>query len=408
MLLALARGLAAILTLVGGAVAPPPLTGTVVDAAGDPVPHVVVRADGRVAHSGPDGRFTLAGVRPGPAVAHRPAWQPAGFVWDGDAAPVTVELAPQVHRAVLVPNSVASDDGRFAAALDRLAGTAATAVVFDTKDETGVIRFDTAVREAHDLGVVDVRFDADERLRQIERRGLHAITRIVVFEDPARAEADPDANLAGTWIDATDPANWEYPLDLAVEACERGFDEIQFDYVRFPAGRTAEVVRRRYDLTAEQRVATIAAFLAEAGARLRPLGCAVAADIFAIVLSAPDDQGIGQRVEDLSPHVDVLSPMIYPSHYNPGWLNLDDPNEHPAAVTADALDDAAPRIAPGVVIRPWLQAFLYTPAEVQAAIAEAEARGHGWMLWNVRGAYDREALGAPAPRRLANPPITAR
>ncbi len=384
-----------------------PLAGRVVSAAGDPVPGARVSVGGASAHTDGDGRFELGGARPGPGVVSKPGWSPVGFSWDGGAAPADVVLRPAIHRAILVPNVVAADDERFAAAIDMAAATAATAVVFDTKDETGIVRFDTAVADAHAWGVVRPAFDVDARLAVIKRHGLHAITRIVVFEDPARAEGQPEAKLAGTWIDATDPANWEYPLALAVEACERGFDEIQFDYVRFPDGRTAEAVRQRYGFGQEQRVGMIVAFLQEARARLHPLGCAVAADVFAIVMAAPDDQGIGQRFEEVSAAVDVISPMIYPSHYNDGWLGLDDPNEHPARVTADALDDGAARMAPGVVMRPWLQAFTYTPTQVQAAIAEAEERGYGWMLWNVVGRYDPAAIGI-ATAEPSVPAIEAR
>ncbi len=114
--------------------------------------------------------------------------------------------------------------------------------------------------------------------------------------------------------------------------------------------------------------------------------------MFAIVLSTANDQGIGQRPEELSEVVDVISPMIYPSHYSRGWLGFADPNDHPGPVTADALDDGAPRLAPGTIMRPWLQAFFYTPSQVREGIDAAAERGFGWMLWHVRGVYDLDAL----------------
>ena len=154
---------------------------------------------------------------------------------------------------------------------------------------------------------------------------MYAITRLVTFEDQVWVTADPDAKLAGLWIDATNPENWEYPLAIAVEACQLGFDEIQFDYVRFPAGRTAEAAQARRPLTADERVAAIAAFLTEARTRIHAAGCALSADIFAIVVSSPTDEGIGQRPEELSAAVDAISPMVYPSHYSPGWLGFPDP-----------------------------------------------------------------------------------
>ena len=124
------------------------------------------------------------------------------------------------------------------------------------------------------------------------------------------------------------------------------------------------------------------------------MGCAVSADIFGIVASSPTDEGIGQRPDELSAVTDALSPMIYPSHYSPGWLGYDDPNDHPGPVTANALDGALPRMASGSVLRPWLQAFYYSSAQIKAAIAEAEGRGVGWILWSASGSYSKNSLPA--------------
>jgi hypothetical protein len=254
------------------------------------------------------------------------------------------------------------------------------------------VHYDTAVAEAHAIGAVEVSYDPAARIAAAHDAGLYAITRIAVFEDPVRARARPEAKLAGSWIDMTDPANWEYPLALATEACGIGFDEIQFDYVRFPAGRTAEVARTRLPTTEEERVAAIVAFLAEARSRLLPMGCATSADVFAIVLSTENDQGIGQRPEDVSAVVDALSPMIYPSHYADGWIGLADPNDHPAAVTGDALDSGMPRLAATAVMRPWLQAFGWSSAQILSAVEAAEERGIGWLLWNAAGNYSAASL----------------
>jgi hypothetical protein len=223
--------------------------------------------------------------------------------------------------------------------------------------------------------------------------GLYAITRIVVFEDALRVKARPDEQLAGPWIDPMVKTAWDYNIDLAIEACELGFDEIQFDYVRYPAGRTARV-SGQLSLTEAERVAAIEGFLAEARSVLTPMGCEMSAAVFAIVVSVPDDQGLGQKPEELSGQLDALSPMVYPSHYSDGWLGFDDPNDHPYAVTADAIDDALPRMAPGARLRPWLQAFWWTNSQIRASIQAAEDRDVGWILWNVRSNFDRAALPA--------------
>ncbi len=193
--------------------------------------------------------------------------------------------------------------------------------------------------------------------------------------------------MAGAWVDATDRDNWAYPLALAEEACDLGFAEIQFDYVRYPAGRTAEIAADRVPATAEDRAAVIGSFLATARERLEPRGCGVSAAIFGIVMSSETDEGIGQTVEAVSASVDAVSPMLYPSHYGPGWLGFADPNDHPGPVIADALDDGIPRLSEPIQMRPWIQAFYYNGAQIGAQIDEAESRGAGWLLWNASGRY---------------------
>ena len=190
-------------------------------------------------------------------------------------------------------------------------------------------------------------------------------------------------------MDATDPESWTYPIELALEACEIGFDEIQFDYVRFPTdGDLSTTVFDDPNVTSEEgRVEAIAGFLSEARRQINEAGCAVSADIFSIVLSVPNDQGLGQKIEELSWAVDALSPMLYPSHYSRGWLGFDNPNDHPYEVVHEALSRGATRSEGGALMRPWLQAFAWTPEQVQESIMTAEDLGMGWLLWNATSSY---------------------
>jgi hypothetical protein len=167
--------------------------------------------------------------------------------------------------------------------------------------------------------------------------------------------------------------------------------------VRFPAGATGRAARSSHPVTQAERLEAVVGFLTEARERLHPEGCAVAVDVFAIVLSSPDDQGIGQRPEELSEVVDVLSPMVYPSHYAEGWLGFAEPNDHPAEVVADALDDGMARLAGTAVLRPWLQAFSYSSSRILGEIDQSEQRGLGWMLWNPGSRYEVEALPVGEP-----------
>lgn len=374
--------------------APTEVRGTVVSAVdGTPLDGAVLTVDGEpVAVTGPDGGFAVT-PEPGAVLTVRlPTWLPVTLDATPAVEPVAVELEPVVARGVRVGREVAADAERFADLLDLVAGTTVNALVFDTKDETGTVLYDTGVPEAARLGSITPVYDPGTLLGLAAERGLYPITRVVTFEDRVWAGADPEAKLAGAWVDAGDEANWDYPIGLAEEACRLGFAEIQFDYVRFPAGRTAQAAASLIPPTPDERAEVIATFLGRARERLAPLGCGVSAAIFGIVMSSETDEGIGQTVEAVGPQVDALSPMLYPSHYGPGWLGFADPNDHPGPVVADALDDGTPRAPASIQMRPWIQAFYYNGQQIGAQIAEAEARGAGWLLWNASGNYRADWL----------------
>ncbi|MFQ5555875.1 MAG: putative glycoside hydrolase [Acidimicrobiia bacterium] len=379
---------------------PLPLTGTVMAFRGPPLSGATVVTESGVARTGPEGTFTVSGIPRGRVAISKPGWQTVTTTWDGTGR-ISVMLAPRVVRALRVAKNVAGDAERFDELLNLAAGSVVNALIFDTKDESGRVLYQTRSATARRIGAVESWYDPASALASARRHGLYAITRIVTFEDVVWTDAEPAGVLAGTWMDPADPRNWVYPLQLAVEACELGFDEVQFDYVRYPTGRASRSARST-STTETERTAAIAAFLTEARTTLHSLGCAVSADVFAIIMATPDDQGIGQTPETVGPVVDAVSPMIYPGHYSDGWMGFEDPNDHPGPVVARALDDGAPRVALPTVVRPWLQAFGYTAKQVLASIAEAEARGTGWMLWNATGSYDagwlpRPTLPAPRP-----------
>jgi hypothetical protein len=193
------------------------------------------------------------------------------------------------------------------------------------------------------------------------------------------------------FLDPTDPEARQYGLDLAVEVCASGIDEIQFDYVRFPDALTSDAVLDQ-GTSDEVRVPTINGFLTQAVDQLHPMGCAVAADIFGFLTTAGDDGYIGQQWEEVAMIVDVVSPMVYPSHYSTGWYEFENPNEHPGPMVRNALSDGIKRLPRNVVVRPWLQDFGYNPAQVRAQIDSAEEFGLGWMLWNSASEVTTSAL----------------
>ena len=252
--------------------------------------------------------------------------------------------------------------------MDLVERTELNAVVLDIKDESGSIFHASEVEVATTADALKPEYDIEDLAAELHERGVYLVGRIVAFQDPIAARAIPAMairdtstnepfNKNGQWfLDPTDAKAQEYALDLAVEACRSGFDEIQFDYVRFPDGYP---VTARFDGPADEsgRVETITGFLETAEQRLNGMGCAVAADIFGFIISIENDGGIGQRLEELSHAVDVVSPMVYPSHYSTGWFEKDCPNDHPHDTVAGALDDGMPRLPATAVLRPWIQDF---------------------------------------------------
>ena len=379
------------------------LRGTVTDSSGFGLGGATVALATQEAVTDENGRFELSRAELGTITASRPGWHATEQFWDGEALVTEIHLVPRIIRGIHIAASVLADPAEFAALLDVAGDTVVNALVIDVKDEDGWVYYDSGVTLAREVGAVRAWFDIDNVVKEMDDRDLYKIARIVVFEDPVAARALPDmAVIDGDtgvayvsrgqyFLDPFDPVARKYALDLAAEVCSAGFDEIQFDYVRFPAGWPDSALFDEVP-SEENRTAAINGFLEEAGARLHPLGCAVAADVFGFITSIDYDGGIGQRFSMLSNSVDVLSPMIYPSHYTTDWFGYDVPNDHPGGVVGGALDDGVTRIEGPAVVRPWLQDFYYTSDQVREQIDEAESRALGWMLWNVLSNFQWDAL----------------
>ncbi len=378
------------------------LFGKVVDSIGAPVPKATIVTGDTTAISAPDGWFDLQTPIVGPLAVAKPGWVGNETAWDGSSSFMELAIDPIRVRGLRVGGGAAGDDAHFAEILALASDTAVNALVFDTKQEGGRVLYDTSVAAAHEWGAVVNAYDPAERIAEAREHDLYLITRIVTFEDWFWAEARPELAFEGPWINPTITSAWEYPLALADEACALGFDEIQFDYVRFPSGSVVET-SGQLDMTQAERVGAIEGFLEEAKRRLHSEGCTVSADVFGIILATENDQGIGQRPEELTRHLDAFSPMVYPSHYSDGWLGFEDPNEHPYDVTTDAIEDGLARIQPGVVLRPWLQAFWWTDEQIRRSIQAAEDKDVGWILWNAVSNFSQAAIPTAAELGLTTP-----
>jgi hypothetical protein len=279
----------------------------------------------------------------------------------------------------------------------------------DVKDEHGKIGFVSSAMPmlAREIGAAQPFYDVDKIVRAVHEAGMYLIGRVVVMEDPTLSAARPDLALLRPdgsrwlnngglgWVNPYDQRLWRYVVGIGAAAAKAGFDEIQFDYVRFPSdGDVSQIVYRHK--VHEPKGTTIARFLRYASSRLHPLGVRVSADVFG--LAATHDLGIGQVPKRVATYVDALYPMVYPSHFSSGEYGIQDPDAYPGRTVARALLDFRRQVkGTHLTLIPWLQDFSlahrYTLIEVTDQIA-ATRRQHtgGFLLWNPEGVYTQEAL----------------
>ena len=314
---------------------------------------------------------------------------------------------PAEMRGVHVTMALASLPGKIDDYL-RLTKHGLNTLELDIKDENGDVAFrHPVVPLAHKTGAADSYYDPYEVASDAHAHGVYLIGRIVVFEDPILSERLPGYALhnadgsvwhtsAGLgWTNMYDTRVWKYVTDLGEAAAKAGFDEIQFDYVRFPTdGDLSSAVFP--GKTKQSKTRVITSFLEYASKRLKPLGVRVSADVFG--LSATRNMGIGQRPNRIAPYLDAIYPMVYPSHFGAGEYNLPDPDAQPGRTVALALSDFDVALT-GQKTRlvPWLQDFslgrTYHLGDVQDQIQAArDAGAEGFMLWNAGGVYTRAAL----------------
>jgi len=266
-------------------------------------------------------------------------------------------------------------------------------------------------------------------VKEFEDAGIYTVARIAIFKDDHLARARPDlavhfpdgriwTNDKGTaWVDPYKKEVWDYAIDIASRAAAAGFDEIQFDYIRFPSdGKTRQCRYARADHSPATAAAVLRELLTHAGARLKPFAVKLSIDTFGLTTSVDNGMGIGQTMEQMADLVDYVSPMMYPSHYANGEYGLRSPNRAPYETIRRGVRDALERLGPRAAsMRPYLQDFSmgvrYSPAHVRSQILATEELGvRGWILWNAQNNYSWSAISAgpviklpPEPPRKPKP-----
>lgn len=287
------------------------------------------------------------------------------------------------------------------------------AIVVDMKDDFGALHFPTSNTTAAEIGARGRALDVVSLLRRLRREGVYAIARVVVFKDEklyrayenryairhVRTNEPWEGRPKEYWVDPHSDFVQEYNIALARELGALGFDEIQFDYVRFPSdGPTNLCVypfRQKSDAFKSEVVCD---FLARAK---RELEIPLSVDIYGFNAWYRFGNWIGQDIEEIARYADAICPMVYPSHFGPQFYNRYEGDEHAYRIVRDSGIRARYLAGNGVPIRPYLQAFRmrspsWGPGYIRAQLMGAHEGGSaGYTFWNSSGEYRmlRESLG---------------
>jgi hypothetical protein len=328
---------------------------------------------------------------------------------------IAAALQGEQIKAVYANLGVLSEPERWNRLLEIADTTEINAIVVDVKQDT--IYYDTQVQFFRDIeGMVTPLFVPEELLAELDARGIYSIARMVVFKDPVVAAGRPDLAVrddatggiwydmnGAPWVNAFNEELWTANAELGAELARLGFDEVQYDYIRFPSDGDLSTANFGPDYSEAARRAAIKGAVAEGAQQVRAAGAKFAIDLFPIIALLGDDQGIGQTLQDLTPLADYVCLMVYPSHYERGNIPVEGhPNDFPAETVTYTLEQSQVW-APGTIakMRPWLQDFTYPlegysaygPEDVREQIDAAEALGvSGWMLWNAAGEFQVSAL----------------
>lgn len=323
---------------------------------------------------------------------------------------------PTPVRAIYMSSWVAATPSIRAKLMALIDETEVNAVVIDVKDYTGHLSFlprnETLL--AYGSGESRIR-DIDEFIRELHGKGVYVIARVAVFQDNylARKRLDLAVKFASTgalwtdnkkiaWVDMKSKEVWDYNFLIAKEAADRGFDEINFDYIRFPSdGKISDASYPFYRKGEQSKQDAIKEFYEYLGSRKGELGVPISGDLFGMVLTETNDLNIGQILENGLASFDYVAPMIYPSHYGNGFNGWKNPATMPyelvSYVMASGTERAIAASSSPQKLRPWLQDF-DMGATYDAAMVRKQKQAlydlglDSWMMWDPANTYTRGAL----------------
>jgi hypothetical protein len=386
----------------------------VVDAAtGQAIPGAMAVEAGQMLRPDAQGGFNPQG-NTGVLFIRAPGYRAGNFDLTTLPADGKLPLTPFTPHALYLSAYGAGSHVLLGNALALAQSGAVNALVVNIKDDNGLIPYPSAVPLVQQDGARRITTipDLSAFVRMLHAKGLYAIARIVTFKDDPLAtyRTDLAVHTSGgglfrdrenmAWTDPFQPEVREYDIAIATEAAKAGFDEIQFDYLRFPDA--SQTLQFSQPVSAPARIAAIAGFLAEARQQLLPYNVYISADIFGYVCWNRNDTGIGQTLDAVAPNVDYISPMLYPSGFQFGIPGYPNPVAHAYQIVDLSLQQARQRlnISP-LRFRPWLQAFTdyafdhrpFAAEEIgEQTKAAADFGADGWMLWNPRNDYSNAGL----------------
>ena len=331
----------------------------------------------------------------------------------GVAGPPALDVDKEfpIVRALYVNRFAAQSTKRMRQLIQIADETEINALVIDLKDEFGLNYKSSTPEFARNAGTAGTIRDLRGMLDTLRAHKILPIARLVVFKDSVTARNQPDWTIRRqdnsiwrdkqglAWVNPYHRGLWNYNIGVGEELAKMGFGEIQFDYIRFPEPYASLPKQVFPGSNGVSKPDVLAAFLEEANARYDKLGVRSTADIFGLVTTVGGPLEVGQWWEKISPKVDVVLPMVYPSHYPRGSLGLPVPNADPYNVIRIAITRARERdqklgITTPEHVRPWLQAFTlgkppYGPAEIEAQKKGTYAAGYdGWVLWSPGSKYE--------------------
>ncbi|MBE5992082.1 MAG: sugar fermentation stimulation protein [Paenibacillaceae bacterium] len=332
--------------------------------------------------------------------------------------------SPVKVKGIYISGYMAGSEG-FQAILDKIEGTEINAVVIDVKNDDGRITFAMdGAPTVKEIGAEKKYIqDMPAMMAQLKAKGIYTIARVVAFRDPYLAEQKPEWSLKNkdgslhrdnkglAWVNPYRTEVWDYLVEVGEAASRAGFDEVQFDYIRFATDSSMkQVVFDEDETKGRSKTDIITEFIQYAYGKLSARNITVSADVFGTIIgSNVDAQAVGQVYSDMANHLDYICPMIYPSHYGDGNFGIDHPDTEPyktirAALKLSKSDLEKTRGESGnqAVVRPWLQDFTasyldhhisYGKKEVREQIQAVYDAGYDeWILWSASNRYTWDAL----------------